>query len=88
MKNRGFTLFELIFIVTIIALMFGLVSVLVKHGKSGHYEITHRHLDGSKTVYRAPYRPHTDGSLIKFKTSGGQDILLSGDTTIVWVEKK
>lgn len=85
--KKGFTLLELIIIVTIIGLLTLIIVPVGSHfigPPSEIYVITHRHNDGTTKVYKSyqqPWKPTNDAGL-KVYTIEGNTVWLNGDIVV------
>lgn len=83
MKNRGFTLLEVIIIIAIIGIF---SCIFIPIGgyfiRPSSYKITHRHNDGTTSIYITSHYPTNDGGKINLYTKDNRIISLSGDIVI------
>lgn len=92
MKSKAFTLIEMIVVVAIIGVISAFVIPLVSKIRSDAntiHIVTHRHADGTSTVYKPIYSPRfSDGGEFVLHLKGGKTVRISGDVTIETAEGK
>ena len=86
MKNKGFTFFEIITVMAIIGIFAAIFIPVLSSVRGGdaNYKVTHRHNDGTTTVYITHYRPYKYGSDagVTVRTLEGKTVVLTGDIVI------